>query len=507
MELFEQLRREYEFGVGTIKGVARKFAVHRRLVRQAVNSALPPVRTYRQRSKPVLGAVEGFIDGILEADRQAPRKQRHTARRIYRRILAEMPGHTVAESTVRNYVHDRKRALGLLIQETYVPQSYRWGGEAQVDWYEAYADLAGDLTKLQVFCMRSMASGGAFHRAYLSATQQAFLEGHELAFRHFGGVFRLLRYDNLTSAVRKVLRGRLREETERFIALRSHWHFEADFCTPGAGHEKGGVEGENGYFRRNHWVPVPKAASLEVLNDLLLMGCREDEGRMIDGRTQLVGQAMAEERNHLLALPVEGFDLAEISFPIVDSGGCVRVKTNAYSTPVRPGTTVQVKVYPAHLEIWHDSRCVARHERCYSRRQQILDLEHYLDVLERKPGALAGSTALEQWRRAGRWPASFDVLWQRLIDRQGRQHGTRAMITVIQLGREFGHDAVGQAVDAAVKLGCSDSAAIRYLLSCAGQRRPVPEVAEVGGLTRYDRPMPCLTGYDRLLDRNQEAAP
>ena len=81
------------------------------------------------------------------------------------------------------------------------------------------------------------------------------------------------------------------------------------------------------------------------------------------------------------------------------------------------------------------------------------------------------------------------------------------MITVIQLGREFGHDAVGQAVDAAVKLGCSDSAAIRYLLTCAGQRRPVPEVAEVGGLTRYDRPMPCLTGYDRLLDRNQEAAP
>ena len=200
MELFEQLRREYEFGVGTIKGVARKFGVHRRLVRQAVNSALPPVRTYRQRSKPVLAAVEGFIDGILEADRQAPRKQRHTARRIYRRILAEMPGHTVAESTVRNYVRDRKRALGLLIQEIYVAQSYSWGGEAQVDWYEAYADLAGDLTKLQVFCMRSMASGGAFHRAYRSATQQAFLEGHELAFRHFGGVFRLLRYDNLTSA-------------------------------------------------------------------------------------------------------------------------------------------------------------------------------------------------------------------------------------------------------------------------------------------------------------------
>ena len=136
-----------------------------------------------------------------------------------------------------------------------------------------------------------------------------------------------------------------------------------------------------------------------------------------------------------------------------------------------------------------------------------VDLEHYLNVIERKPGTLAGSTALEQWRRASRWPASFDVLWQRLIDRQGRQHGTRAMIAVIQLAREFGHDAVRQAVDTAVKLGCSDGAAIRYLLTCAGQQRPAPEMAEVGELTRYDRPMPCLTGYDRLLDRDQEVAP
>jgi hypothetical protein len=199
VELFEQLRREYEFGVGTIKGVARKFGVHRRLVRQAVISAVPADRTYRQRSKPVLGAVEGFIDGILEADRCAPRKQRHTARRIYHRILAEMPGHTVAESTVRNYVHDRKRTLGLLIRETYVAQSYSWGGEAQ--WYEAYADLAGDLTKLQVFCMRSMARGGAFHRAYRPASLPGRARARLPALwrrlqtdnltRHFGGVFRL----------------------------------------------------------------------------------------------------------------------------------------------------------------------------------------------------------------------------------------------------------------------------------------------------------------------------
>jgi len=108
-----------------------------------------------------------------------------------------------------------------------------------------------------------MASGAAFHRAYLHATRQAFLEAHEHAFAYFGGVFHLLRYDNLASAVRKILRGYRREETVRFLAFRSHWRFAAEFCTPGEGHEKGGIEGEGGYFRRNHLVPGPHARCAE----------------------------------------------------------------------------------------------------------------------------------------------------------------------------------------------------------------------------------------------------
>ena len=241
VELFEKLRREHEFGIGTVAGVAAKFGVHRRMVRRALAGAVPPLHQYPARVKPKLDAVMAFIDGVLEADRRAPRKQRHTARRIYRRILAEFPGVSVAESTVRNHVRARKHQIGLIKRETFVPQSYELGQEAQVDWYEAWADFDGERTKVQVFAMRSMASGAAFHRAYLSATQQAFLEAHEMAFAYFGGVFRLLRYDNLTSAVRKILRGHRREETVRFVAFRSHWRFSAEFCNPAQGHEKGPV--------------------------------------------------------------------------------------------------------------------------------------------------------------------------------------------------------------------------------------------------------------------------
>jgi transposase len=228
----------------------------------------------------------------------------------------------------------------LLVRETFVPQSYGWGQEAQVDWYEAWADLGGERTKVPVFAMRSMASGAAFHRGYLHATQQAFLEAHELAFEYFGGVFRLLRYDNLKSAVRKILRGYQREETARFIAFRSHWRFAAEFCTPGEGHEKGGIEGEGGYFRRNHFVPVPSAADIDALNAELLTGCREDEGRILDGRSKQVGAAMTVEREHLLPRVAEGFDLAEMRFPLVDKQGCVTVKAHLYSVPVRAGTRV-----------------------------------------------------------------------------------------------------------------------------------------------------------------------
>jgi hypothetical protein len=320
-----------------------------------------------------------------------------------------------------------------------------------------------------------------------------------MAFRYFGGVFRQLRYDNLKSAVKRILRGHQREETSRFIAFRSHWRFQSEFCNPARGNEKGGIESEGGYFRRNHWVPLPEVRDLAELNAYLDLCCHKDQQRILSSRTDAVGTAMLQELPHLLPLSTEPFDLPEKSFPTVDGLRCVRVRTNRYSIPLPPGTVIEARLQADYIELWHQGKRVARHERCYSRQQQILDLEHYLDVLRKKPGALAGSTPLAQWRLAGRWPDSFDRLWQALNTRHGRQQGTRQMIELLSIGASEGWDQLHGAVDQALSLGCQDVAAIRHLMISAQLDRPAVEAIEVGLLARYERPMPVMSGYDQLL--------
>src|SRR5262249_4889994 len=185
-----------------------------RLVRQALHSAVPPPRKPPTRRPSVLTlGLRAVVDQWLEGDQTAPRKQRHTAQRIYRRLQQEY-GFPGAASTVRGYVGQRRKELGLK-GEAYIPRDHGAGDEAEVDWYEAAVDFPQGRQTVQVFQMRACFSGREFHMAFPRQTQQAFVEGHVAAFEYFGGVFRVLRYDNLSAAVRKVFRGRRRAESER----------------------------------------------------------------------------------------------------------------------------------------------------------------------------------------------------------------------------------------------------------------------------------------------------
>jgi hypothetical protein len=245
--------------------------------------------------------------------------------------------------------------------------------------------------------------------------------------------------------------------------------------------------------------------SWEELNAFLGEASKRDEQRIIGERSQSVGAGMCLEREHLLPLAEEGFQLASIHFPTVNSSRCARVLTNFYSVPVAVGSEVQAKVYAAEVEFWQEGKCIARHDRCFSRQKKVLNLEHYLDVLSKKPGALAGSSALEQWRAQGRWPASFDQLWEELKKRRGKQEGTRAMIDLLLLGRTHGYDALREALEKSVAMGCMDVSAVVLLLQGSREVRPPLEPVEIGELSRYDRPQPTLADYDQLLRKWPEA--
>ena len=505
VEQFEQIRRDRDREGLSIRGLAMRHGVHRRTVKQALASAVPPVkRSPVGRPAPKLGPYRPVIDSWLQADRDAPRKQRHTAKRIHQRLVDEH-GADVAETTVRQYVRGRKRAMGWAVGEVFVPQVHAPGVEAEVDWGEAEVVLAGVAVKVHLFVMRASFSGAAFCQASLVETQQAFLELHVQAFEWYGGVFPKIRFDNLKSAVKKVLKGRRRVESDRFVALRSHYLFASQFTTPGleGAHEKGGVENEVGRHRRNHLVPVPHVADLAELNALLLAGCEADLARRIDGRPVTVGQAWAVERPLLLALPAEPFDACETAAPRVDAKSLVTIRRNRYSVPVAlAGLKVSARIGAREITINHGGLEVARHERLHGKSGTSAQLDHYLELLQRKPGGLEHSVALNQERDRGCWPECFDQLWAALTARYGRSDAARQMVDVVLLCREHGPARVELAVRGALTAGAIDGRAVALLAhrtSSAAHAAPAPLTGLDARLQAHERPAPDLTDYDQLL--------
>jgi transposase len=502
VELFESIRRDSRLeGLG-IRALARKHQVHRRTVRQALSSAVPPQRKQPERPSPVLDAWKPLITGWVTADEQLPKKQRHTGRRIWQRLVAEH-GAEVGESTVRKYVAGLRRELGGGVACVSVPQAHLPGAEAEVDFAELWVWLAGALTKLWLFTMRLSASGRAFHRAFATQAQEAFFEGHVLGFAHFGGLPRRIRYDNLKPAVARILQGRNRIENERFITLRSHYGFDSFFCQPGleGAHEKGGVEGEGGRFRRRHLVPIPVVGSIGELNQHLEAADAADDARRIGHRTRTVGEDFAAEQPHLSPLPATPFDAARI-LPShrVDHKARICVRQHHYSVPARfAGRTVGVRLGASFLEVRSGGQTIARHERSVTKGGESLVLDHYLEVLHRKPGALPGATALAQARQAGAFTATHGAFWAACRRKHGDAKGTRALIEVLLAHRHLPTDALVQAMGQAVDAGVTEAAVVLVEARRLADLKPPTQVIPIGTLARFDRPTPVLAGYDVLL--------
>ena len=535
-EQYASIRRDLRAGISA-REVQRTHHVTWRTVKAAAESAWPaPRAAYPERSSK-LDPFKPLIEEMLVADLDAPRKQRHTATRIFSRLVEEHQMTGVSYDIVRAYIAKRRPEVraehGRGEPDVFIPQTHLPGREGEVDFGEIAVRLRGDLVTCHLFALRMSYSGKAVHRASATGGQEAFFEGHAHAFQALGGVpAGKIRYDNLKAAVAQVIGfSRQRVETDRWVAFRSHFDVDAFYCQPGVkgAHEKGGVEGDIGFFRRNHLVPVPEVDSIAELNELIDTYDQADDRRRIGYRLHTVGEAFAAETTLLKPLPVEPFETGLWLTPRVDRYAQVTVRSNRYSVPSRLiGRPVRVLLNASDLTVYDGRTPVAQHERLLGKGSSRLELDHYLEALTRKPGALPGATALNQARTAGTFTATHDAWWAAACKAHGDAAGTRALIEVLLLHRHLRAEHVIAGIQVALSAGAFTADAVALEARRAADNSPVtPPVPEpaaqedaspaqpgrVRSLTEQrlthlppdTRPLPTVKPYDQLLQRPRES--
>jgi len=485
-----------------IREISRRLELSRNTVRRHLRGeAEPGVYKMRgPRSRPVQDRVSDQIRHMLvtEQEMETPRKQRLTAARVHR--LLEREGVEVSPSTVKRVVRELRLELRDALKHAYLPLEYRPGEDAQVDFYEGVADdVQLGRVKVIVLLVRACFSGACFAYAAPNQTREALLEGLMRAFDHFGGVFQKLWFDNLTPVVRKVLKGRTRELQRGFETFQAHYGFEAEFCAPGKGNEKGGVEGEVKYSRHEILSPIPEVNGRDELQILCAEWMERDLSRRIRGREQTIGEAWSLETPQLMPLPTSRFEVAQAKTAKVSNRSWIQSGTNFYSVPVAwVGRELAIKLDAERLVILGPAGEEVEHRRLYGREEMSLELDHYLPLLERKHRGL--DRAVPMRRFLEREDPCWKVLLGELRRREGEIAGSKAFVEILFLCREYDIPTVTEAVQQTLRHEEVSVGLVRFYLwneieTKQGRPEPIdypgPAVAQ-GAASDYAALMPSM---------------
>ena len=466
----------------SIRHLAREYHMSRKTIRKMLvrGSTMPGYALTKERSCPVMDPYKETIKSWLEEDKSAPPKQRHTAERIYQRLVEEY-GFSGSSSTVRKTVA-RMRLTVSGKPRGFVPLAASPGEQAQVDWGEAFVEMEGKRKKVHLFCMRLRSSGTPFVRAYPGEKLEDFLEGHLKAFEYFGGIPRECWYDNLRSAVIKVLSGPHRVEQDLFSSLRTHYLFDSVFCGVRRGNEKGAVENLVGYVRRNALVPVKEYPNLERLNEHLLSWCIRE--RMKKGET------WGEESKALRPLPEIPFSASRITLAKVSSQNLIRYDCNFYSVPEGyRGTRVTLSASPDRIRISLKGKLLADHPRCREKGRRILEISHYIPLFEEKKRAVRNAAVIRELQ--GPWNEARE-----LLDRN--PEGYREFASLLVLLKEYPLEEVTGVLTEALSLHSPRTSTVRQILLNHRGEKVIPRVETPPPLREYRIPPPELAIYDSL---------
>ena len=458
----EQIRQAYYVEEKSMRQIAREQHCSRRTVKRAIESAEPGSYTLKEaRKAPVLGQYKARLEELLAENATLPRKQRRTGHQIF--LVARAEKYRGSEAGVLSYLSKLRQANRAA--KVYLPLEFEPGQDAQVDWGEAEVVLAGEAVTVQLFILRLSYSRKLFVMAFPSQKQECFLAGHVAAFHYFGGVPTRISYDNLKTAVKKILIGPEREEQDSFILFRSHYLFQSHYCNPNAGNEKGRVEDGVGYSRRNFLSPPPAVGGFDELNTRLLEQCQADDERRINRQPQTIAEAWQQERPLLRPLPAHDLDICREVTARLNGYSQIEVETNRYSVPTDRATrTLRVKLYPFVVKIYRpdEAEAIAVHPRCYGQQQDILEPQHYLPLLAQRPGAFNYAKPIREWRAT--WPPVYERLLAELQQRQPGSRGVREFIRVLQLHQQHPAELIEQAVTQALQYHCPHADGVELCL-------------------------------------------
>ena len=386
MDMYYLIRSYHNDGM-SIRTIAKTLGISRQTVTKYCDGTTIPGnrKEYHRDSTIITDETREFILSCFREDEQEGlAKQRHTAKRIYDRLVAEK-GFTGGESTIRKAVNDLRKEHSVHPQAD-IPLGYDTGDAIQIDWGECTVYLNGIKQKLYSFCGRLCYSCDIFVQLFYTQNLESFLEAQQRMFDYLGGVPNRLISDNAKVAVREGF-GKHAIATDGYAAFAAHYAFQTDFCNIASGNEKGLVENLVGYSRRNFMVPVPKAKSLEELNAKLIEDCLNyRKTHKVQSRTISVNEAYHEEQLYLHSVPVYRYDTSRTATPEVGDYSTVRFEKNNYSVPVRYlRRTVTVKGYADKVLIMYNGKLIATHDRLFGSGKTSYRLEHYIDLLERKP--------------------------------------------------------------------------------------------------------------------------
>ena len=502
MDQYELIRTANRVYGKSIRTIAREYGHSRKTVRKALAGLEPRYRRKKEPPAPIMGPVTALVESWLKDDRDRPRKQRHTARRVFTRLVSGH-GFTGSEATVRRWVRECRLRMGDASKQAVIPLDPECARVSEVDWGTARVRMNGEEITVKLFCMRSRYSGKSFVCTYPWERQEMFFDGHIQVFNFFGGCFPVLVYDNLTVAVRVILRGKQRIEQDRFRAFRSYYTFEARFCNPDSGREKGGVEGLVGYARRNFLVPMPEVRDFAELNRLLLEQCSNHGCRIVSGREdrRTIDERHEDERPRLLPLPSKPFDNTKPIRVHISPYQTAQVDRNRYSVPAKYiGQWVWAHVGCSTVTLYANSKAIATHSRIFGNSKWQIDPQHYLDLIAERVQAFESARPIRQWRP--HWPAQYETMLSILRRRLGDNKGIRDFVQILQLHREYPASRIAQAVTDTLECCSYSYDAVKHLL--VSQEAPEYDIFPldsnlIPGITDRVVATTDLTRYNALL--------